>query len=552
MKDTKTLKWIFKKTKSQNINFVLLNTINIICSVLSIYLIVVSKNIIDSAGSGLIEEFKINVIRLITLALVGIALRAILSAIDAIARAKLEIDFKQDVLKTIINKNYERVSKFHSGELMTRIVSDVNVIIDTLISLIPNILSMVTRLICATWLLFKISKEFVFVLLIGGVVLFIVANLFKPYLKSIHKKVQEASSNVRLFFKEVFENMIVIKIFGVEDAIENKSNELQKTRYSIQMKRRRISIISSSGFNAIFQIVYLYSLIWCSYNLYLGKITIGSLTSIVQLILQVQSPIIGLSKSFQDMFAMIGSAERIIELEELEEDKVKNKVDNKELYKNLKSICLKNINFSYKNKKVLENANLKVKKDEIIAIYGESGIGKSTLLKLVLGIIEKDSGDICFEMSDGTYMDINSSTRPMFAYVPQGKFILSGTIRENITFVNKNISKESLNKSLEVSCAKSFIDELPDGLDTKIGERGSGLSEGQIQRLAIARAIACEAPILILDEITSSLDQQTEMEVLNNIKNLHNRTCIIVAHRNNISTICDRKLVIEDGRIKEE
>lgn len=480
-----------------------------------------------------------------------LALRAILSSIDAVTRAKLEMNFKQNILNTILKRNYEKISKFHSGELMTRIISDVNIIIDTLVSLIPDMLSMLTGLICAVFLLFQISKEFVIILLVGGVILFIVVNIFKPYLKKIHKKVQEASSNVRLFFKEVFENLLVIKIFQAEDEILEKSIASQKARYHIQMKRRSLSIASGAGFNLIFQASYLYALIWSAYNLYLKRITVGGLTSIVQLIAQIQAPIISISRSFQSMFNMIASAERIIELENIEEDKIQQKDQHVNLYNDIKSLVVENADFTYKNKKVFSKANLEVNKGEIIAIYGESGIGKSTLLKLILGIIQNDSGKIYFKLNNGKNQEINSQTRNMFAYVPQGKFILSDTIRENITFVNKKITEEQLQEALEVSNSKSFIDDLPEGLDTKVGERGSGLSEGQLQRIAIARAIASQAPILILDEITSSLDSKTEEEVLKNIKKLNNRTCIIVTHRNSISQICDKEYIVENMNIRE-
>ena len=552
MKDLKTLKWIFSKTKSQSFNFILLNFINIVYSALSIYLILISKYVIDAAVSQSLLELKKYIVRLIIISLTEIALKAILSSIDAVTRAKLEIHFKQDVLHTILKRNYEKISKFHSGDLMTRIVSDVNLIIDTLIALVPNILSMLTKLICAVILLFQISQEFVVILLIGGFILFIIVNLFKPYLKNIHKKVQTASSNVRLFFKEVFENLIVIKIFEAEDVISEKSRQLQNMRYDIQMKRRSISIASGTGFNMIFRITYLYALIWSTHELYWQNITVGGLTSIVQLIAQVQAPIIGLSRSFQSLFSMIGSAERIMELETIEEDKILQRFQASSLYENVKSIAIKGVSFTYKNKKIFDQVDFEVKKGEIVAIYGESGIGKSTLLKLILGIIQKDSGDIFFEFKDGSVQKISNDTRNMFAYVPQGKFILSGTIRENITFVNPNISQKALQEALEVSNCKSFLDDLPNGLDTEIGERGNGLSEGQLQRLAIARALVSEAPILILDEITSSLDSKTEEEVLNNIKNLKNRTCIIVTHLNSISKICDREFLVENRKIKEK
>lgn len=552
MKDSKTIKWIFNKTKSQSLNFILLNIMNIIYSFLSIYLILISKYLIDAATSGTILEVKNYVIQLIVVVIIEIAIKSIIASIDAVTRAKLEISFKQSVLKTILKRNYEKITKFHSGDLMTRIVSDVNIIIDTLVSLIPNILSMATKLICAIILLFQISEQFVGILLFGGVILFVVVNLFKPYLKNIHKKVQESSANVRLFFKEVFENIVVIKIFKAENVILDKSAELQNKKYDIQMKQRTISIVSSTGFNTIFQIVYLFALIWSAYNVYLKNLTIGGLTSIVQLVTQIQAPIIGLSRSFQNMFNMIGSAERIIELENIEKDIEVDIIDKENLYNMLDSIVLKDVDFTYKDKKIFDKLNLEVKKGENIVIYGESGIGKSTLLKLILGIIKNDSGEIYFNLQNKNKQPINIDTRNMFAYVPQGKFILSGTIRENLTFVNKNISDEELEKALQISCCKTFIEQLENGLDTKIGERGSGLSEGQLQRIAIARAIVSGAPILILDEITSSLDSKTEEEVINNIKNLKNRTCIIVTHRNSISKLCDKEYVVENMNIREK
>ena len=552
MKDTKTIKWIFNKTKSNLLNFILLNIINILYSFLSIYSILISKNLIDAATNGTSTELKAYILQLILVAILAITLRAILASIDAVTRAKLEINFKQNILETILKRNYEKITKFHSGDLMTRIISDVDIIIDTLVSLIPSILSMITSLICAVILLFQISQQFVGILLLGGIILFVVINLLKPYLKNIHKKVQEANGNVRLFLKEVFENILVIKIFQAENPILKKCDELQHKKYGIQMKQRSLSIASNTGLNAIFQIVYIYALVWSAYHLFKKNITVGGLTSIVQLVTQIQAPIISLSRCVQNVFHMFGSAERIIELENIEKDVIVDEIDSNQLYDNLDSIVVENVDFTYKNKKIFKQINLTVTKGENIVIYGESGIGKSTLLKLILGIIKNDTGHIYFKLKDGSKQPIHVDTRNMFSYVPQGKLILSGSIRENITFVNPNISDDDLDKALEISCCKSFIDQLEHGLDTKIGERGKGLSEGQLQRIAIARAIASKAPILILDEITSSLDSKTEEAVIQNIKNMKDITCIIVTHRNSVSKLCDKEYMVEDKNIREK
>ena len=550
MGDLKTLKWIFKKTKSQTLNFILINIFNVIYAALSIYLILVSKRVIDAATAGTLDDVKKYVIQLVIVCLVEIGIKAIIASIDALTRAKLEMGFKQDVLNTILKRNYEKISKIHTGELLTRSVSDVNVIIDTLISLIPNILSMIARLVFAVILLFQISRQFVIIMLTGGVILFACINMFKPYVKKIHIQMQEAISNVFLLFKEIYENLIVIKIFRVEDTISQKSIDLQKERIKLQMKRRSIAIVSGTCLNVIFQVGYLYALIWSTYQLYLKSITVGGLTSIVQLISQIQSPIIGLSKSFQNMFTMFGSAERIIELENIEVDEIENNIERKELYNGFNRLVVKDVNFSYENKIIFENISFRVNKGEIVGIYGESGIGKSTLLKLILGIIKKDNGEIYFDLNEEK-QPVNNDTRNMFAYVPQGKFILSGTIKENITFVNPKATEEEIHEALRVSDCENFIKELPEGLETQIGERGGNLSEGQLQRIALARAVVSGAPILILDEITSSLDSKTEEEVLKNIKNLKNRTCIIVTHRNSISKICDKEFLVENRVIKE-
>lgn len=552
MKDTKSLKWIFEKTKFQTFNFIMLNIINIIYSVLSIYLILISKGLIDAAVAQSVVEIKSMLLKLIIVTTIEIILRAMIASLETVTRAKLEINFRQNVLNTILKRNYEKITTLHSGELMTRINTDTSIIINTLVTLIPNMLSMLVRLICAMLVLFKVSKEFTVIFIIGGIIIFLVTNILKPHLKKIHKKMQEASANVYLFFQEVLENLLVIKIFQSEETVSKKATELQDKMYKIQMKRRNISIVSGLGFSIIFRVSYLYALIWSAYNLYLGKITVGGLTSIVQLISQIQTPIVQLSRTFQNIFAMTASAERIIELEKINEDKITEEIDSNKLYQNLKNIVVEDVNFTYKNNEVFHKASCKVKKGNIVAIYGESGIGKSTLLKLILGIVQNNDGKIYFELENEEQIQIGTNTRNMFAYVPQGNFILSGTIRENITFANSNASAEEIKNALQISDCEKFISKLPEGINTKIGERGKGLSEGQLQRLALARAIISKAPILILDEVTSSLDSNTEMKVLQNIKNMSDRTCIIVTHRTIVSKVCDLEFIVEDKKITEK
>ena len=199
--------------------------------------------------------------------------------------------------------------------------------------------------------------------------------------------------------------------------------------------------------------------------------------------------------------------------------------------------------------KVVSNTDLTINKGDYVLITGISGIGKSTLLKLLLNVYNVNSGEIYLKLNDNSNVYIDKSLRNLFAYVPQGNFLLSGTIRENISFMRPDATDEEIMEVAKICCANEFIDHLPDGLDTKIGEKGIGLSEGQIQRIAIARAVICNNPILLLDEATSALDIETEKQLLKNLRNMRNITCILISHKESAYSVCNKNVVIENKKI---
>ena len=247
---------------------------------------------------------------------------------------------------------------------------------------------------------------------------------------------------------------------------------------------------------------------------------------------------------------MIASAERIIEIENLSASKSLNDKDinTEKVYSEMQEIRFDNVSFGYGRDSVIENADFTIKKNDFTVISGISGIGKSTLFKLLVGVVPPDSGRIYIKCGDNEY-GIDKYMRGLFAYVPQGNMLFSGTIRDNIRFVNSSAVEAEIMRAAEISCADKFINELPDGLDTVLLENGHGLSEGQIQRLAIARAVLSDAPILLLDEATSALDEKTEKQVLSNIRELKNKTCVIISHKAAAFEICDTELRIADKKI---
>ncbi len=273
----------------------------------------------------------------------------------------------------------------------------------------------------------------------------------------------------------------------------------------------------------------------------------------LQLVNQIQAPFAQLSSIMPQYFAVIASAERLMEIEALpdEVEESKNAIDVADTYNKLRAINFENISFSYDRDIILDSTSLKVDKGDFVAITGISGIGKSTLLKLLLGVFKVQDGTIELECEDGN-IPVDVNTRRLFSYVPQGNFILSGTIRESLTFINSEASDEEINEAVRISCAKEFVDELPDGIETVIGERGIGLSEGQLQRIAIARSLLSKSPVMLLDEATSALDEATEKQFLTNLKELKNKTCIIVSHKRAALEICNKHIRIIDSKIVME
>jgi len=462
-------------------------------------------------------------------------------------QAELEIGLKNYIFGGLLRKKYEEVTSYHSGELLTRLTGDISIVCSGMVNIFPNVLYLGLRFVGAFAVLAYFDLMFSLVFIAIGAILLVIATYLKKRMKALHHEVQQTEGKVRSFQQEMLENLLAVKTYGMEEQLTHMSGDLQQVNYRAKIKRRNVSIIANCGFTMIFQIGFICALIWSSYRLYLGVISVGTLTAVLQLVTQMQSPVSGLAGILPQYYSMLASAERLMEVEALEAEEQLRRpaAEITQYYETFEAIVFDDVSFSYGEKEVLSHYNLRLNKGDFFVLYGDSGIGKSTLMKLLLGVYKVMSGEITLILRDGTKMPLDETFRGMFAYVPQGNFLLSGTLRENLQLVAPQASEEQIAEALQISCCYEFVAQLPNGIDTQVGEKGHGLSEGQIQRVAVARAILSEAPILLLDEATSALDAQTEERMLANLKAMQGKTCLMISHKEAAFGVSNRSLKME-------
>lgn len=546
------LKWIYKYTGLQLLWVVFLSVLTGAISLGFIWLALVSSEILDIATGAAEGNIWFSILKIVFIIALQGGLNILYCNILIRAMGKIDIKIKQGLFNCLLNKKWTKINEYHSGELLNRFTSDVDIIINGVVTIVPSGIALGTRLIAGLAVLFAIEPKVTFIVVIFGVFVGIASKIYSKHFKYLHKELQNANGTVRSFIQECIENVIVIKSYANNNIVSTRLKNKQLDALKLMYKKQTVSNIADTGVYILFTGGYYAALVWGSFKISAGSITFGMLTAFLQIVEQIKAPMRNMSGLVPAFYSMIASSERLIELENIDdEEKTKQTFSTDELYKRLKSITFDNITFSYKNDTVLENADAVINKGEITAVAGPSGIGKSTMMKLILSLIEPQNGRVYLTLDDNSTINIDASLRKLFAYVPQGNMILSGTIRENIAFCKPNATDEEIIKAAENAMILSFIETLSKGFDTVVGERGLGLSEGQIQRIAIARAFLCDAPILLLDEATSALDEYNEKGLIENIKKLNDKTCIIISHRHRTIEMCDRIIEFNNKKLRE-
>lgn len=542
------LKWIYRCTGRYLPLTLLVSLIAAVIAWSSVWLALITRDVLDAATGAAEGSLKKSGILLFIVIGVQVLLSAAQSVLNAYSNGRQTIALRNRLFGVLCKKRYSDICRYHSGDILNRFTSDTEVLVTATVSVIPNTISIVTKIVAGIGTMIFMNPYIAAAVLLVGIAVPAIGRVINKKYKYMHKECQKTEGMTRSFLQECFENIVVIKTFVSEAPFIKKLGSYMERNFKLKIKRTSISVIANISLYAFFTVGYYAVLLWGAGGISAGTVTYGTLTAFLQIISQLRAPLQNVSGILPQYYSALASAERLMELEADEnEPEPLPAAELENLVHNFASLEVNNLSFGYGGEEVLKNCSFFAERGKITAITGESGSGKSTLFKLILGLYEPCGGSITVNGE----IKLTPSHRGLFSYVPQGNMILSGTVRDNITMCNPAVDECSLEAAARAAEIYDYIVSLPDGFDTLLAERGAGLSEGQLQRIAVARALLTDAPVILLDEATSALDEETEARVLTNIKNMTDKTVLFITHRNTSLKVCDRTVHIEDRGFAE-
>ena len=530
MKNKETLRFINENIKGCKTKIALLSICQILLGVLTVAFSFMLKFIIESIQEGSKDKLLINTIIIASIALGLILLQIFYRIYYEVSYTEIENKLKNNLFKTILNKDYQEIKKTHDEEWIHRLTSDTSVIANSILSILPSLCRMVVQLVLALAAIIYLYPIFGLSLLPFILLVILITYFMRKRLKAYHHLVQEKDGKAKVFFFESLQGLSIVHSFVKEDIFSKKNEQNLEEYKKARLKRNMFAMVCSISFLVVYYAFYIMAIVFCGNAIIDGLMTIGLLTALVALLSQLTGPLGNITSIIPRYYSLIASGERL----KIEKDAAINylsKEEIKEFYdKEFKDITLKNVSFSYLDKfgnrvEALKDFYFVINKNERILIKGHSGGGKTTLFKILLNLLKPESGEVL--LNDKV---LDASYERLFAYVPQDNLLMQGTIKEVVTLFNEDIDLDRFNNALELSSSSNFVNELALKEETYLNEKGSGLSLGEMERIAIARAIYSESPIMLLDECSASLDLETEKKVISNILNMKDKTIVLISH----------------------
>lgn len=530
MRNKETLKFITNNIKGSKKKVLILSIVQTLLGVLTVAFSFMLKPVINALENKNNDLLIRNVIILASIAVVLIILQIFYRLYYEVSYIDIENRLKNNLFKTILNKDYQEIKNTHDEEWIHRLTSDTAVVANSILSILPSLCRMVVQLVLALVAIIVLFPVFGLSLLPFIVLVILITYFMRKRLKAYHHLAQEKDGRAKVFLSESLQGLAIVHSFVKEDVFTKKNEQNLEEYKKARLKRNTFNVLCSVGFIVVYYTFYILAIIFCGQKIINGDMTIGFLSAIVALLSQLTGPLGNITSIIPKYYSLLASGERLrmennVDVTYLSKDEIDSFYNNE-----FKSLSINNVSYSYLDKygnkvEALKNFNLKINKNEKILIKGHSGGGKSTLFKLILSLLTPESGELLINEEP-----LNKSYEKLFAYVPQDNLLMEGTIKEVITLFSDNPNNELFNKALDISESSNFVNALINKGDTYLNEKGSGLSLGEMERIAIARAIYSDSPILLLDECSASLDSNTEAKVMSNILNMQNKTIILISH----------------------
>ena len=540
-------RWVLAFTRRHWPGVAGLTLLGLLSSSLNLAAAIITKNLIGSIIALDMDRLVPMAVLMVLSAALGVAFQSAASRYSARLSTTMHQEIQKLTFDRVVHGDWMAVRRYPTGDLLSRFSGDIGTIAGCAMTFLPNVIVQLFTVLVTLVTIFYFDPVMALICLVSTPVLFLASRSLLRRQHAFNRKLREVNSGMTAFQAETFRNIDTLKGFGIESAVSGQLEQWQKKEREMILEHNSFTIRTNAMLSSMGTLVQYAAIGYCIWRLWQGHMILDTMTFFLQQRGTLQNAFSGLVGQIPRLLGGSVAAERIRELTDLPQDPA----PTDEVPTPWCHVRLENVSAAYEDGvKVLEDISLTAGPGEIIALVGPSGEGKTTLLRLLLGLMQPQGGTMELTDARGTVHTLGTRTRRYFSYVPQGNTLLAGSIAENLRLVDPKASDEQIIAALEGACAWDFVSQMPGTIHARLGEGGLGLSEGQAQRIAIARALMRKAPAMLLDEITSALDMETEQKVLSYLMNL-GVTCIVSTHRPSVLTMCTRAYRVENGRITQ-